>query len=81
MLGIDDVGHRVVVRRFVEMREDRPVFTDVVGELVDWGVREITVVTRRGPVTVPIEAIVAGKRIPPPRPPRSPRSSTDTGTQ
>ncbi len=80
MLGTHDVGHRVVVRRFVEMREDRPIFTDVVGDLVEWGVREITVVTRRGPVTVPIADIVAGKRIPP-APARRRRAEPDPGTE
>ena len=70
MLGRDDVGHRVVVRRFVEIRDDRPLFTDVVGDLVAWDAESITVVTRRGSVTVPIAAIVAGKRIPPPAPRR-----------
>jgi hypothetical protein len=54
-----------VVRRFVEERDGRPVFTDVVGDLTGWGEHEITVVTCRGTVTVPISAIVAGKRIPP----------------
>ena len=78
MLGPSDVGQRVVVRRFVEIRDDRPLFTDVVGDLVAWGDESITVVTRRGPVTVPIEAIVAGKRIPPPAPRRS--TQPDTGT-
>jgi hypothetical protein len=63
-LGRADVGHRVVVRRFVEMRDGRPVFTDVVGDLTAWDERDITVVTRRGTVTVPIATIVAGKRIP-----------------
>jgi hypothetical protein len=76
-LGPGDVGHRVVVRRFVEMRDGHPVFTDVVGDLVDWADRDITVVTRRGPVTVPISAILAGKRIPP-RPIRRPDSAENT---
>jgi len=76
-LGRGDVGHRVVVRRFVERRDGRPVFTDVVGDLIGWGDRDITVVTRRGPVTVPIAAIVAGKRIPP-RPERRPTSEPGT---
>ena len=79
MLGSGDVGHRVVVRRFVEMRGDRPLFTDVVGELVAWDDDVVTVVTRRGPITVPTAAIVAGKRIPPAAPRRS-RAKPSTGT-
>jgi len=74
-LGRADVGHRVVVRRFVEMRDGRPVFTDVVGDLTAWDDQDITVVTRRGPVTVPIATIVAGKRIPA----RPGRRDTDSG--
>jgi hypothetical protein len=66
-----------VVRRFVEERDGRPVFTDVVGDLTAWGEHDITVVTRRGTVTVPISAIVAGKRIPP-RPVRRPDSAEGT---
>lgn len=73
MLGPDDVGHRVVVRRIVGVRDDRPVFTDILGDLVDFGAGELTVRTRKGLVTVPLAAVVAGKRIPPPPPRRSPR--------
>jgi N-acetylglutamate synthase len=78
VLGRGDVGHRVVARRFVEMRDDRPLFTDVVGDLVAWDDESITVVTRHGPVTVPTAAIVAGKRIPPsvPRRPARPGAGT-----
>ena len=78
MLGRGDVGQRVVVRRFVEIRDDRPVFTDVVGDLAAWDDESITVVTRRGPVTVPIADIVAGKRIPPPAPRRAARPGPGT---
>lgn len=76
MLGRDDVGHRVVVRRIVGVRDDRPVFTDVLGDLVDFGVEELTVRTRDGLVTMPVAAVVAGKRIPPPPPRRAPRRGT-----
>jgi hypothetical protein len=78
VLGRGDVGQRVVVRRFVEIRDDRPLFTDVVGDLATWDDESITVVTRRGPVTVPIADIVAGKPIPPPAPRRAPRPGTGT---
>jgi N-acetylglutamate synthase len=78
VLGRGDVGHRVVVRRFVEIRDDRPLFTDVVGDLVAWDAESITVVTRRGPVVVPTAAIVAGKRIPPAAPRRGSRPAAGT---
>jgi len=67
------VGHRVVVRRIVGVRDDRPVFTDILGDLVDFGADELTVRTRNGLVTVPVAAVVAGKRIPPAPPRRHPR--------
>jgi hypothetical protein len=66
VLGRGDVGHRVVVRHVVDIRDGRPRFTDVVGDLVAWDEDTLTVATRRGAVTVAISAIVAGKRIPPP---------------
>lgn len=66
MLGPDDVGHRVVVRRVVGGTPDRPLRGDLLGELVALTDHELTVVTRDGPVTVPRQAVVAAKRVPPP---------------
>jgi ribosomal protein S18 acetylase RimI-like enzyme len=64
MLGPQDVGYRVVVRRIVGIRDNRPLFTDVLGELVEYGVTGLTVDTRRGPERVPHDAIQAAKRVP-----------------
>lgn len=65
MLGADDVGHRVVVRRVVGVRDGRPLMSDMLGELTRFGGGELTVATEDGPVTVPLRRVVAGKRIPP----------------
>lgn len=65
MIGPQDVGHRVVVRRVVGERDGRPLFTDILGELLTYGTDELTVASKNGPVSVPVEAIVAAKRIPP----------------
>ena len=67
MLGRDDVGHRVVVRRVVGVRGERPLFTDILGELREYGDEDLAVETKRGLVRVPLAAIVAAKRIPPAR--------------
>jgi hypothetical protein len=64
MIGPQDVGHRVVVRRVVGVRDGRPLFTDILGELIDYDESELTVAAKNGPVSVPIGAVVAAKRIP-----------------
>lgn len=69
MLGPGDVGYRVVVRRVVGGTPDRPLRSDLLGELVSFTDRDLTVLTADGPVTVPLPAVVAAKRVPP-RPPR-----------
>jgi N-acetylglutamate synthase len=69
MLGPHDVGFRVVVRHIVGVRDGRPVFTDVLGELLAFGAGELIVDGKGGPVSVPMKAVVAGKRIPPKREP------------
>ena len=70
MLGPQDVGYRVVVRRIVGKRGDRPVFTDALGELTALTADELTVNTAAGPLTVPLAAVTAAKRIPPRAVPR-----------
>jgi len=78
VLGPQDVGFRVVVRRVVGERDGRPQFSDVLGDLTAFGDGTLTVASRRGPVTVPLSDVVAGKRIPPrPVPPR--REVPDAG--
>jgi hypothetical protein len=66
MLGPEDLGHRVVVRRVVGVRDSRPLLTDALGVLTSITEHELTLETRAGPLTVPRAAVVAAKRIPPP---------------
>ena len=61
------VGERVVVRYRVSGG-----YSDALGELTRVDSRGVEVGTRRGPVAVPAEDIVLGKRVPPP-PARRPR--------
>ena len=73
MLGDSDIGHRVVVRRFVGLREDRPLFSDVLGELTAATETELTIETARGPVTVPRQDVHLAKTVPPRRRPMAAR--------
>ena len=67
MLGPQDVGQRVVVRRRAGQRDGRPVYSDALGELIDLDTTGLTVRTTKGPLRVPHGDVVAAKRIPPPR--------------
>jgi N-acetylglutamate synthase len=73
VLDVDDLGHRVVVRHVIGMRDGRPLMTDVLGELSDLGDETLTVASRTGPVIVELRNVVAAKRIPP-RPTRKGRA-------
>lgn len=64
MLGPDDVGHRVVVRRVVGRRDGRALFSDALGVLRRCDDVELVVDTARGPVSVARAAVVAAKRVP-----------------
>jgi N-acetylglutamate synthase len=64
VLGPHDVGHRIVVRRIVGLRNNRPVFSDVLGELLELSETMITVRTKTGTVQVPSKAIMRAKRVP-----------------
>ena len=66
MLGHADVGYRVVIRYVAGERDGRPLFTDALGDLVEASDTELTVRTRRGVIRVPVDLVVAGKRVPPP---------------
>ena len=66
MLGPGDIGHRVVVRRVVGVRDGRPLLTDALGVLTSVTETELTLDTRTGTLTIPRAAVVAGKRVPPP---------------
>jgi N-acetylglutamate synthase len=57
------------VRRIVGNRDGRPLFTDILGELVSFTTDELVVDGKNGHEVVPIAAVVAGKRIPPRRVP------------
>jgi ribosomal protein S18 acetylase RimI-like enzyme len=67
VLGPRDVGNRVVVRRVVAVRDGRPMYSDVLGELVELDATGLTVSTRRGAVRVPLADVRAAKRVPPAR--------------
>ncbi len=64
MLGPHDVGSRVVVRRVVGARHDRPLFSDALGELTELTDSHLTIVTERGPLRVPLDEVTRAKRVP-----------------
>lgn len=61
----------MVIRYVAGERDGRPLFTDALGDLVGASDTELTVRTRKGLVTVPVDRVVAGKRVPPPPVPRT----------
>ena len=67
MLGDSDVGHRVVVRRFVGIGpQDRPLFSDLLGELVATSSERLVVRTPDGTEhTIDRSDVAAAKRVPP----------------
>ena len=65
MLEAQDVGFRVVVRRVVGERDGRPLFSDILGDLLSFTDDELVVDGKNGPERIPRAKIVAGKRIPP----------------
>ncbi|SBT51045.1 GNAT family N-acetyltransferase [Micromonospora narathiwatensis] len=69
MLRQQDVGHRIVVRRIVGIREGRPLFSDALGELVELSETHITLATDRGRLRVPVGEVHRAKRVPPARRP------------
>ncbi|GGR85205.1 N-acetyltransferase [Micromonospora fulviviridis] len=64
MLRQQDVGHRIVVRRIVGIREGRPLFSDALGELVELSETHITLATDRGRLRVPVDEVHRAKRVP-----------------
>jgi GNAT superfamily N-acetyltransferase len=64
VLTRQDVGHRVVVRRVAGTRDGRPLFSDVLGELVELTETQATVRTAAGAVRVPTNEIARAKRVP-----------------
>ncbi|MEV4843071.1 GNAT family N-acetyltransferase [Micromonospora matsumotoense] len=69
MLRQQDVGHRIVVRRIVGIREGRPLFSDALGELVELSETHLTIATAQGRVRVPLAEVHRAKRVPPTRRP------------
>lgn len=69
MLRQQDVGHRIVVRRIVGIREGRPLFSDALGELVELSETHLTLTTAHGPLRVPVTQVHRAKRVPPTRRP------------
>ncbi|MEV0000803.1 GNAT family N-acetyltransferase [Micromonospora sp. NPDC050980] len=69
MLRQQDVGHRIVIRRIVGVREGRPLFSDALGELVELSETHITLATDGGPLRVPVGEVHRAKRVPPARRP------------
>jgi GNAT superfamily N-acetyltransferase len=59
----------VVVRRIVGVSQDRPLFTDALGELVELTETELTLATEHGPLRVPLREVHRAKRVPPARRP------------
>jgi GNAT superfamily N-acetyltransferase len=71
VLRRQDVGHRVVVRRIVGVRNDRPLYSDALGELVEITETDLTIATSKGPLRVPLNEIHRAKRVPPTRRPNA----------
>ncbi|MCM0678808.1 GNAT family N-acetyltransferase, partial [Micromonospora phytophila] len=69
MLRQQDVGHRIVVRRIVGIREGRPLFSDALGELVELSETHLTLATAQGRLRVPRDEVHRAKRVPPTRRP------------
>jgi N-acetylglutamate synthase len=64
VLGPQHVGSRVVVRRIVGLRDDRPVYSDILGHLVEATETHLTVRGRDGAIRVPTAEIYRAKPIP-----------------
>jgi GNAT superfamily N-acetyltransferase len=64
VLRRQDVGHRVVVRRIVGSSQDRPLYTDALGELVELTETDLTLATAEGTLRVPLRDVHRAKRVP-----------------
>lgn len=66
MLGPDQLGKRVVVRRKYDVVDGRQRYTDVTGELCEFSPASLAVRRDNGEVvTVALDEVVAAKPIPP----------------
>jgi GNAT superfamily N-acetyltransferase len=59
----------VVVRRIVGVSQERTLYSDALGELVDLTDTDLTIVTSRGTLRVPLHEVHRAKRVPPARRP------------
>jgi GNAT superfamily N-acetyltransferase len=65
VISESDVGFRVVVRRIVGIRRERPLFSDALGELLSVTDTEVILETEHGTLVVPVHDIARAKRVPP----------------
>jgi N-acetylglutamate synthase len=64
VLRRQDVGHRVVVRRIVGSSQDRPLYTDALGVLVELTETDLTLATAQGTLRVPLRDVHRARRVP-----------------
>lgn len=64
MLRRQDVGHRVVVRRIVGVSQERTLYSDALGELVELTETDLTIATEKGTLRVPLDEVHRAKRVP-----------------
>jgi len=67
LLTDGDLGRRVVIRRIIGLRDGRPQFTDLLGELVAVDEKQLTVRNATGDHLVPRAEVAAAKPVPPRR--------------
>lgn len=75
MLRPQDVGRRVVVRKIIGVGGDRPLYTDLLGLLVEATETELTVLTRHGPQRVARADVHRAKLVPPTANPATARAA------
>jgi N-acetylglutamate synthase len=63
VLGKDDLGHRVVIRRVIGTRGRRPVSSDALGRLIAVDETHFIVRTAAGDVSIERTAVTAAKRV------------------
>jgi N-acetylglutamate synthase len=63
VLGEDDLGHRVVIRRVVGTRDQRPVSSDALGQLIAVDETHFIVRTAAGDVSIARTDVTAAKRV------------------
>ncbi|MCS6712426.1 acetyltransferase [Brachybacterium sp. EF45031] len=59
-------GRRVVLRYAIDRATEGAGATDALGEVLEVDDESVTVGTRRGPVRVPRQRVIAAKPVPPP---------------